>query len=69
MTVTLIIDGKKFVVTRDWVEEYDIKHPNYQDDYFYDSEDCFSYKKAKALLEEITPHNIAKKRLNTFDNV
>ncbi len=68
MTATLIIDGKEFVVTRDWSEEYenDIKHPNYQDDYFYDSEYCFSYKKAKALLEEITPHNIAKKRLKNF---
>jgi|688.fasta_scaffold219667_3 hypothetical protein len=68
MTVTLIIDGKEFVVTRDWAEEYenDIKHPNYQDDYFYDSEDCFSYKKCNELLESISPKRIAKDRLKNF---
>jgi hypothetical protein len=55
LTLKLIIDGESYSVTRDFGEEYenDIKHPCYKDDYFYESESCFSYKKKIELLKSL----------------
>jgi len=55
LTLKLSIDGESYSVTRDFGEEYenDIKHPCYKDDYFYESESCFSYKKKIELLKSL----------------
>ena len=55
LTLKLTIDGESYSVTRDFGEEYetDIKHPCYKDDYFYESESCFSYKKKIELLKSL----------------
>lgn len=55
LKLTLTIDGESYSITRDFGEEYenDIKHPCYNDDYFYESESCFSYKKRIELLKEL----------------
>ena len=55
LTLKLSIDGETYSVTRDFSEEYenDIKHPCYKDDYFYESESCFSYKKKIELLKSL----------------
>ena len=68
MTAILIINEQEFVVTRDWAEEHenDKKHPNYKDDYFFESEDCFSCKKCNELLESISPKGIARERFNNM---
>ena len=53
MTVRLVIDGEEWLITRDWGEEYkyDFSHPNFKtDDWFYESEDCYSYKKYNEIL-------------------
>ncbi len=53
LTLTLTIAKESYSVTRDFGEEYenDIKHPCYNDDYFYESEVCYSYKKCLELLK------------------
>jgi len=69
MTATILIDGEEFVVIRDWGEEYekDTNHPDYNyDDYFYESDKCFSYKKCNELLESISQKGIAKDRLKNI---
>ena len=55
LTLKLSIDGESYSVTRDFNEEYenDIKHPCYNDDYFYESESCFSHKKKIKLLKSL----------------
>ncbi len=55
LTLKLTIDGESYSVTRDFNEEYenDIKHPCYNDDYFYESESCFSHKKKIELLKSL----------------
>ena len=55
LTLKLTIDGESYSVTRDFGEEYenDIKHSCYNDDYFYESESCFSYKKKIELLKSL----------------
>ena len=55
LTLKLTIDGESYSVTRDFGEEYenDIKHSCYKDDYFYESESCFSYKKKIELLKSL----------------
>ena len=43
------------------------KHPDYiSDDYFFEGEKCFSYKKGNELLESISPKGIAKYRLKNL---
>ena len=69
MTIRIVLEGEEFSVTRDWGEEYehDTNHPDYNsDDYFYESDKCFSYKKCNELLESISPKGIAKDRLKNF---
>ena len=54
MTVSLIIDGEAFNVTRNWEEEYciDIKHPDYiTDEDFYDSHKPYSSKKYREIVK------------------
>jgi len=54
MTVILIVDGEEYTLTRYWGEEYDNDkyHPNYKtDDWFYEGEDCFSWKKSQEILK------------------
>jgi len=54
----VIIDGEnEFWVYRDWAgeEEIDKLHPNYDDDWFFESRDCENYKRWKGLFEQ---HNI-----------
>jgi hypothetical protein len=54
MTVTLIVNGDEYVLTRDWGEEYDNdkNHPNHKTDlWFYEGEDCFSWKKYEEILK------------------
>ena len=55
MTVFLSINNEEYILSRDWGEEHnhDKKHPNYNDDYFYDSDDCFSWKKGQELCGEL----------------
>jgi Zn-finger nucleic acid-binding protein len=55
LTLKLTIDGESYSVTRDFNEEHenDIKHPCYNDDYFYESESCFSHKKKIELLKSL----------------
>lgn len=56
MTVTLLVNGEEYIITRDWGEEYDNDktHPNFEtDDWFYDGEDCFSWKKSQEILKSI----------------
>tara|TARA_R110001583_G_scaffold103870_3_gene251205 strand:- start:182 stop:556 length:375 start_codon:yes stop_codon:yes gene_type:complete len=54
MTVTLIIEGEEYNVSRDWEEEYnmDIKHPDYKtDENFYDNHKPYSSKKYRGLMK------------------
>jgi hypothetical protein len=54
MTVTLIVNNEVYSLTRDFGEEYDNdkKHPNFKtDDWFYEGEDCFSWKKSQEILK------------------
>lgn len=54
MTVSLKINNEEYELTRDFGEEYDSdkNHPNYKtDDWFYESEDCFSWKKLQEILK------------------
>ena len=55
LTLTLTINGETYSLTRDWEEEYnyDTNHPCYNDDYYYESEVCHSYKTAKELLKNL----------------
>ena len=55
LTLNLTIDGETFSVKRDWNEEYeyDSKHPCYNDDYFYESESCYSFKKYRELINSL----------------
>ena len=54
MTVCLRVNGEEYKLTRDWGEEYDNdkNHSNYKtDDWFYDGEDCYSWKKSQEILK------------------
>jgi hypothetical protein len=54
MTVTLIVNNEVYSLTRDFGEEYDNdkKHPNFKtDDWFYEGEDCLSWKKSQEILK------------------
>lgn len=53
MTATLIVKGEEYTLTRDWGEEYDNNknHPNFDTDWFYESDDCFSWKKSQEILK------------------
>lgn len=55
LTLILTINGESYSLTRDWEEEYnyDTNHPCYNDDYYYESEVCHSYKTAKELLKNL----------------
>ena len=55
LTLNLTIDGETYSITRDWEKEleHDIKHPCYNDDYFYESESCHSYKTRIELLRNL----------------
>lgn len=55
LTLNLTVDGETFSVKRDWNEEYeyDSKHPCYNDDYFYESESCYSFKKYRELINSL----------------
>ncbi|GAA4801722.1 hypothetical protein [Litoribaculum gwangyangense] len=55
MTVTLIIDGVEFKVKRDWAEEYfiDVKHPDYEDESFFDSRKSYSHKKYLEIINSL----------------
>ena len=54
MTVILIVNGEEYTLTRDFGEEYDNDktHPNFKtDDWFYEGDDCFSWKKSQEILK------------------
>ena len=55
MTPTLTVNGESFTITRDWGEEHEInsKHPDYNDDWFYDSDKTYGYIKSQEALEQI----------------
>lgn len=55
MEMILTVNGESYSVYRDWLDEYivDRRHPNYNDDYFYDSDECYSQKRYKQLMEGI----------------
>lgn len=63
MSVSLTINSETFECCRDWGEEYenDIQHPDYKtDDYFYEGDKCFSYKKCKEAFEDLESKDILK---------
>ena len=55
LELRLTVDGETFSVYRDWLDEYmvDRRHPNYNDDYFYDSDECYSQKKYNELIKNL----------------
>lgn len=55
LELRLTVDGETFSVYRDWLDEYmvDRRHPNYNNDYFYDSEECYSQKRYKELIKNL----------------
>lgn len=55
LELRLTVDGETFSVKRDWNEEYqiDVKHPNYSDDWFYDSDECYSQIKYQELIKNL----------------
>ncbi|WP_372757687.1 hypothetical protein [Mariniflexile sp.] len=56
MTVTLIMDGEAFKVTRNWEEEYyfNIKHPDYLiDEDFYDSHKTYASVKYREIMKSL----------------
>lgn len=59
VTIILTINDEFFTYTRDFGQEYeiDILHPNYDDEWFYEGEECQSHKdsvKAIKNIEETT---------------
>lgn len=54
MDITIHYDNHKFSVMRDWLSEYEIDklHPNYDDDWFYETDDTECMKRWKALYEQ-----------------
>jgi hypothetical protein len=70
MTAIICIEGEEFSVTRDWYEEFEIdkKHPDFQNDWFFESDNCYSYIKCKEIVKSINPKEIAKKNINTYDS-
>ena len=55
LELRLTVDGETFSVCRDWLDEYmiDRRHPNYNNDYFYDSDECYSQKRYKELIKNL----------------
>lgn len=55
LELRLTVDGETFSVYRDWLDEYmiDRRHPNYNNDYFYDSDECYSQKRYKELIKNL----------------
>jgi len=55
MTVVLNVSGEEYTITRDWGEEYDNdkNHPNFNDEWFYEGDDCFSWKKSQEILKSL----------------
>ncbi len=56
MTTVLIINKEEYSITRDWGEEYDNdkQHVKFKtDDYFYEGDYCYSYKKSQEILKNI----------------
>lgn len=54
MDITIHYDNCEFFVRRDWFSEYEVDklHPNFQDDYFYETEDAEHMKRWKTLYEQ-----------------
>lgn len=50
--ITLTSDNETYEVIRDFQEEWrnDRQHKNYDDEYFYDSDDCYKQIKYKELM-------------------
>jgi hypothetical protein len=55
LELRLTIGGETYSVYRDWLDEYmaDRRHPNYNDDYFYDSDECYSQKRYNELIKNL----------------
>lgn len=54
-SISLTLNDETYEVKRDFQEEFenDIKHKNHNDEYFYESEECYSHIKYEELINEL----------------